>query len=145
MLIAKNADSFPTVCQLRARPTESGPGAFSGGPEPSGDLRTHLPLLGVTRTERTRASVHQVSTKRLRPALRTTPENDDIPAGAGMPRSGAEGNRTLDLFHAMEALSQLSYGPKGTIIVAPRLATTENPTVPVRGAATGSGGAGAGR
>ena len=24
---------------------------------------------------------------------------------------GAEGNRTLDLFHAMEALSQLSYGP----------------------------------
>jgi hypothetical protein len=27
-------------------------------------------------------------------------------------RSGADGNRTHDLFHAMEALSQLSYGPE---------------------------------
>ena len=32
--------------------------------------------------------------------------------------SGAKGNRTLDLFHAMEALCQLSYSPVREITVA---------------------------
>lgn len=30
-------------------------------------------------------------------------------------RSGAEGNRTLYLLHAMQALSQMSYGPGPTL------------------------------
>src|SRR5690606_16218369 len=40
-------------------------------------------------------------------------------------RSGAKGNRTPDLFHAMEALYQLSYSPAGalTLAVAPRATT----------------------
>jgi hypothetical protein len=31
----------------------------------------------------------------------------------GDEKSGAEGNRTLDLLNAIQALSQLSYGPTG--------------------------------
>ncbi len=34
--------------------------------------------------------------------------------------SGAEGSRTLDLLHAMQALSQLSYGPKKLSLEATR-------------------------
>ncbi len=33
-------------------------------------------------------------------------------------KSGASGIRTRDLLHAMQALSQLSYGPKTAVILA---------------------------
>jgi hypothetical protein len=36
------------------------------------------------------------------------------------------GNRTPDLFHAMEALYQLSYSPVGVVSVPPHTAGTES-------------------
>ena len=51
-------------------------------------------------------------------------------------RSGAKGNRTPDLFHAMEALYQLSYSPEGTPTVAPAVA---GPETTFRPAATSEG------
>ncbi len=39
--------------------------------------------------------------------------------------SGAEGSRTLDLLHAMQALSQLSYGPLGVSSLIPKQASKE--------------------
>src|SRR5208337_984935 len=49
------------------------------------------------------------------------------PAPGATRKSGAEGNRTHDLLHAMQALSQLSYSPDVTVRVG--LGTARSATV----------------
>ena len=56
----------------------------------------------------------------------------DVPPDLHRDRSGAKENRTPDLFHAMEALYQLSYSPGGEITLHARRGGRETRSASMR-------------